>query len=166
MAPNHLRACRPAADKDNSFLRIGSLNVRVKKTTEAFNSLITTGLQMGDRLHGRWGSSDSVNDVSAPPPRLPPLLLVGSGWGLRCPGSGLSSECSRGQRFLPGQGRAGATPTGRQCGTDGNAKARLITGGTPQATVVFINGPWSLEISIHNLGRVVLLKMKNSKKTF
>ncbi|XP_043228197.1 ankyrin repeat domain-containing protein SOWAHA-like [Amphibalanus amphitrite] len=60
-------------DKDNSFLRIGSLNVRVKKTTEAFNSLISTGLQMGDRLHGRFGSSDSVNDAERelmPPPKF------------------------------------------------------------------------------------------------
>ncbi|XP_037077302.1 uncharacterized protein LOC119098482, partial [Pollicipes pollicipes] len=61
------------ADKDSSFLRIGSLNVRVKRTTEAFNSLLSTGLNMGDRLHRSWGSSDSVNDADRdlmPPPKF------------------------------------------------------------------------------------------------
>ena len=57
-----------------SFLRIGSLNVRVKKTTEAFNNLMTSagiasgiasGIAAGsakvqDRLNKPWGSVDNL----------------------------------------------------------------------------------------------------------
>jgi len=49
------------------FLRIGSLNVRVKKTTEAFNNLISSAgstkvdkLDKVDRLNKPWGSVDSL----------------------------------------------------------------------------------------------------------
>jgi len=59
-----------------SFLRIGSLNVRVKKTTEAFNNLMTSAgiasgiasgsAKMQDRLNKPWGSVDNLQTNAAP----------------------------------------------------------------------------------------------------
>ncbi|KAG7164252.1 hypothetical protein Hamer_G019615 [Homarus americanus] len=43
------------------FLRIGSLNVKVRKTTEALNNLISRDVEA--RLHRAWGSSDSLPDA-------------------------------------------------------------------------------------------------------
>ena len=44
-----------------AFLRIGSLNVKVRKTTEAFNSLLSRDVEA--KLHRSWGSSDSLPDA-------------------------------------------------------------------------------------------------------
>lgn len=44
-----------------AFLRIGSLNVKVRKTTEAFNSLLSRDVDA--KLHRAWGSSDSLPDA-------------------------------------------------------------------------------------------------------
>ncbi|XP_063839935.1 uncharacterized protein LOC135088807 [Scylla paramamosain] len=44
-----------------AFLRIGSLNVKVRKTTEAFNSLLSRDVEA--KLHRAWGSSDSLPDA-------------------------------------------------------------------------------------------------------
>lgn len=77
------------AEKDLGFLRIGSLNVRVKKTTEAFSNFLGVGgnsnLQYGnnsndvnhrvlhargsvpisafDVIHKTWGSADNIPPV-------------------------------------------------------------------------------------------------------
>lgn len=45
---------------EHGFLRIGSLNVRVKKTTEAFSNFLGVG---GDKLHKNWGSADDLPQV-------------------------------------------------------------------------------------------------------
>lgn len=78
------------AEKDLGFLRIGSLNVRVKKTTEAFSNFLGVGsssnnLQYNsslgghrmvharssvpssasfDKIHKTWGSADNIPPVS------------------------------------------------------------------------------------------------------
>ncbi|CAG9558775.1 unnamed protein product [Danaus chrysippus] len=71
--------------KKEGFLRIGSLNVRVKKTTEAFSNFLGVGATRTayvhkradvDRrsddgeLHKSWGSADNIqkDDKSMPPP--------------------------------------------------------------------------------------------------
>ncbi|XP_060809574.1 ankyrin repeat domain-containing protein SOWAHC [Amyelois transitella] len=72
--------------KKESFLRIGSLNVRVKKTTEAFSNFLGVGttrfsayIPKGDREDRRsddgemiktWGSADNIqkDDKLMPPP--------------------------------------------------------------------------------------------------
>lgn len=57
------------SEKDLGFLRIGSLNVRVKKTTEAFSNFLGVGSgsvssldSASDKLHKGWGSADNVNN--------------------------------------------------------------------------------------------------------
>ncbi|XP_073955321.1 uncharacterized protein isoform X1 [Choristoneura fumiferana] len=78
-----------ASSKKEGFLRIGSLNVRVKKTTEAFSNFLGVGAtrssayipkssrerQMDRRsedgeLHKSWGSADNIqkDDKLMPPP--------------------------------------------------------------------------------------------------
>lgn len=61
----------PFIDKDLRFLRIGSLNVRVKKTTEAFsnflgvggNSTISPVDNLTEKVHKSWGSADNLSQV-------------------------------------------------------------------------------------------------------
>ncbi|XP_073975041.1 uncharacterized protein isoform X1 [Rhodnius prolixus] len=63
-----------AAEKDLRFLRIGSLNVRVKRTTEAFSNFL--GVGNTDKLHKHWGSADNLpqaNHKRMPPPKLAPI---------------------------------------------------------------------------------------------
>lgn len=67
-------------EKDLGFLRIGSLNVRVKKTTEAFSNFLGVGntARMSQMIHMRasapqsafekfelksWGSADTIPQV-------------------------------------------------------------------------------------------------------
>lgn len=59
-------------EKDLGFLRIGSLNVRVKKTTEAFSNFLGVGGSSGsitpidhvlEKVHKSWGSADNVSKV-------------------------------------------------------------------------------------------------------
>jgi hypothetical protein len=54
--------CTFVAEKDLGFLRIGSLNVRVKRTTEAFSNFLGVG-QSSDKLHKTWGSADNIQQV-------------------------------------------------------------------------------------------------------
>lgn len=54
--------CTFVAEKDLGFLRIGSLNVRVKRTTEAFSNFLGVG-QSSDKLHKTWGSADNIQRV-------------------------------------------------------------------------------------------------------
>jgi hypothetical protein len=51
-----------AAEKDLGFLRIGSLNVRVKRTTEAFSNFLGVG-QSSEKIHKTWGSADNIQQV-------------------------------------------------------------------------------------------------------
>ncbi|XP_060534507.1 uncharacterized protein LOC132706927 [Cylas formicarius] len=65
------------SDKDLGFLRIGSFNVRVKKTTEAFSNFLGVGNNtcsivnpvdpFVDKVHKGWGSADNVNKDGAGP---------------------------------------------------------------------------------------------------
>lgn len=50
-------------EKDSGFLRIGSLNVRVKRTTEAFSNFLGVGQQNAEKIHKNWGSADNVQQV-------------------------------------------------------------------------------------------------------
>ncbi|XP_050521383.1 ankyrin repeat domain-containing protein SOWAHB isoform X2 [Daktulosphaira vitifoliae] len=57
------------AEKDLGFLRIGSLNVRVKRTTEAFSHFLGVGGQNTEKIHKTWGSADNLqNDAKRMPP--------------------------------------------------------------------------------------------------
>lgn len=58
------------AEKDTGFLRIGSLNVRVKKTTEAFSNFLGVGggsinsiESTPEKMHKGWGSADNITQV-------------------------------------------------------------------------------------------------------
>lgn len=82
----HVELFEIPIEKDLGFLRIGSLNVRVKKTTEAFSNFLGVGgsnsLQYGshvnhrvlhargsvpmtsfDMIHKTWGSADNIPPV-------------------------------------------------------------------------------------------------------
>ncbi|XP_074032332.1 uncharacterized protein [Leptinotarsa decemlineata] len=63
-----IKGRKKQTDKDLGFLRIGSLNVRVKKTTEAFSNFLGVGGgtispldTMHEKVHKGWGSADNVN---------------------------------------------------------------------------------------------------------
>lgn len=64
---------REASEKNPSILRFGSLSVKVKKTTEAFNSYFGS-----ERKHS-WGSSggadglDKIDSQKMPPPKFGPI---------------------------------------------------------------------------------------------
>lgn len=47
-------------EKDSGFLRIGSLNVRVKRTTEAVSNFLGVSQSNLDKAHKTWGSADSL----------------------------------------------------------------------------------------------------------
>lgn len=47
-------------EKDSGFLRIGSLNVRVKRTTEAVSNFLGVSQSNLDKAHKTWGSADSI----------------------------------------------------------------------------------------------------------
>ncbi|XP_052862189.1 ankyrin repeat domain-containing protein SOWAHB [Anopheles cruzii] len=87
-----IKARKKHSEKDSGFLRIGSLNVRVKKTTEAFSNFLGVGTNQTrmpaatvvrssapphggifiDKIHKNWGSADNIQeDISSmPPPKL------------------------------------------------------------------------------------------------
>lgn len=52
--------CVFVAEKDLGFLRIGSLNVRVKRTTEAVSNFLGVSQTNLDKAHKTWGSADSI----------------------------------------------------------------------------------------------------------
>nr|CAD7439982.1 unnamed protein product [Timema bartmani] len=62
-------------EKDLGFLRIGSLNMRVKKTTEAFSNFLGVGTPSSDKLHKTWGSADNIQQVEQvmQPPKFAPV---------------------------------------------------------------------------------------------
>ncbi|XP_024872699.1 ankyrin repeat domain-containing protein SOWAHB isoform X3 [Temnothorax curvispinosus] len=60
-----IKARKKHAEKDLGFLRIGSLNVRVKRTTEAFSQFLgvatsSTASSNNEKIHKSWGSADNV----------------------------------------------------------------------------------------------------------
>ncbi|XP_037045054.1 ankyrin repeat domain-containing protein SOWAHC isoform X3 [Bradysia coprophila] len=87
--------------KDLGFLRIGSLNVRVKRTTEAFSNFLGVGsnqtripppylrtsapssMSYFEKVHKNWGSADNIiphgrnskkmDSASMPPPKIGPV---------------------------------------------------------------------------------------------
>uniref|UniRef100_A0A182JJR9 ANK_REP_REGION domain-containing protein n=1 Tax=Anopheles atroparvus TaxID=41427 RepID=A0A182JJR9_ANOAO len=85
-----IKARKKHSEKDSGFLRIGSLNVRVKKTTEAFSNFLGVGTNQTripptairasappdalfiDKLHKTWGSADNIQqeDSAMPPPKF------------------------------------------------------------------------------------------------
>ncbi|EEB19214.1 ankyrin repeat-containing protein, putative [Pediculus humanus corporis] len=56
-----IKARKKYVEKESGFLRIGSLNVRVKRTTEAFSNYFLGG-QSSDKLLKSWGSADNVHE--------------------------------------------------------------------------------------------------------
>ncbi|XP_072930643.1 uncharacterized protein [Epargyreus clarus] len=88
--PSHVYNSQSSKSEKEGFLRIGSLNVRVKKTTEAFSNFLGVGATRssayvpksardkdldrrsddGDQLHKSWGSADNIQkeDKLMPPP--------------------------------------------------------------------------------------------------
>ncbi|XP_034254629.1 ankyrin repeat domain-containing protein SOWAHC isoform X2 [Thrips palmi] len=71
-----IKAKKKHAEKDSGFLRIGSLNVRVKRTTEAFSNFLGVGQQNADKIHKTWGSADNVQQGDRrmmPPPQFAPI---------------------------------------------------------------------------------------------
>ncbi|KAK3932141.1 UvrABC system protein B, partial [Frankliniella fusca] len=55
-----IKAKKKHSEKDSGFLRIGSLNVRVKRTTEALGNFHGVGQQNTEKIHKNWGSADNV----------------------------------------------------------------------------------------------------------
>ncbi|XP_030767459.1 ankyrin repeat domain-containing protein SOWAHB isoform X2 [Sitophilus oryzae] len=73
-----IKGRKKQSDKDLGFLRIGSFNVRVKKTTEAFSNFLGVGSSssvtpvdsMSDKVHKGWGSADNLNkEIIMGPPK-------------------------------------------------------------------------------------------------
>ncbi|XP_011690649.1 PREDICTED: ankyrin repeat domain-containing protein SOWAHB isoform X2 [Wasmannia auropunctata] len=75
-----IKARKKHAEKDLGFLRIGSLNVRVKRTTEAFSQFLgvatsSTASNNNEKIHKSWGSADNVQleQKLMPPPKYAPI---------------------------------------------------------------------------------------------
>ncbi|CAK9829527.1 Ankyrin repeat domain-containing protein SOWAHC [Anthophora retusa] len=74
-----IKARKKHAEKDLGFLRIGSLNVRVKRTTEAFSQFLGVATSSAssnhEKIHKSWGSADNVQfeQKMMPPPKYAPI---------------------------------------------------------------------------------------------
>ncbi|XP_020283156.1 uncharacterized protein LOC109854465 [Pseudomyrmex gracilis] len=73
-----IKARKKHAEKDLGFLRIGSLNVRVKRTTEAFSQFLgvaSSSTANNEKIHKSWGSADNVqlDQKIMPPPKYAPI---------------------------------------------------------------------------------------------
>ncbi|XP_012279446.1 ankyrin repeat domain-containing protein SOWAHB [Orussus abietinus] len=72
-----IKARKKHAEKDLGFLRIGSLNVRVKRTTEAFSQFLgvaSSAASNAEKIHKTWGSADNIQDHKVmPPPKYAPI---------------------------------------------------------------------------------------------
>ncbi|VEN55722.1 unnamed protein product [Callosobruchus maculatus] len=71
-----IKGRKKQSEKDLGFLRIGSLNVRVKKTTEAFSNFLGVGggstvnpSECNEKVLKGWGSADNVNKESMGAPK-------------------------------------------------------------------------------------------------
>ncbi|XP_076546366.1 uncharacterized protein LOC143305243 isoform X2 [Osmia lignaria lignaria] len=76
---SEIKARKKHAEKDLGFLRIGSLNVRVKRTTEAFSQFLGVATSSAssnhEKIHKTWGSADNVqvDQKVMPPPKYAPI---------------------------------------------------------------------------------------------
>ncbi|XP_011644804.1 uncharacterized protein LOC105431964 [Pogonomyrmex barbatus] len=76
---SEIKARKKHAEKDLGFLRIGSLNVRVKRTTEAFSQFLgvatSSTASNNEKIHKSWGSADNVQleHKLMPPPKYAPI---------------------------------------------------------------------------------------------
>ncbi|XP_046734436.1 ankyrin repeat domain-containing protein SOWAHB isoform X3 [Diprion similis] len=74
-----IKARKKHAEKDIGFLRIGSLNVRVKRTTEAFSQFLgvatSNASTTNEKIHKSWGSADNIqtDHKVMPPPKYAPI---------------------------------------------------------------------------------------------
>ncbi|XP_068989888.1 uncharacterized protein [Neodiprion pinetum] len=74
-----IKARKKHAEKDIGFLRIGSLNVRVKRTTEAFSQFLgvatSNASATNEKIHKSWGSADNIQTEHKvmPPPKYAPI---------------------------------------------------------------------------------------------
>ncbi|XP_034951147.1 ankyrin repeat domain-containing protein SOWAHB [Chelonus insularis] len=72
-----IKARKKHTEKDLGFLRIGSLNVRVKRTTEAFSQFLGVASSTStnhDKIHKTWGSADNIQEHALmPPPKYAPI---------------------------------------------------------------------------------------------
>ncbi|XP_011495118.1 PREDICTED: ankyrin repeat domain-containing protein SOWAHA [Ceratosolen solmsi marchali] len=72
-----IKARKKHTEKDLGFLRIGSLNVRVKRTTEAFSQFLgvtNNASSNNEKIHKIWGSADNLPaDKVMPPPNYTPI---------------------------------------------------------------------------------------------
>ncbi|XP_048515615.1 ankyrin repeat domain-containing protein SOWAHC isoform X1 [Athalia rosae] len=74
-----IKARKKHAEKDLGFLRIGSLNVRVKRTTEAFSQFLGVASSnvtaTNEKIHKTWGSADNIQTEHKvmPPPKYAPI---------------------------------------------------------------------------------------------
>ncbi|XP_031346336.1 ankyrin repeat domain-containing protein SOWAHB isoform X6 [Photinus pyralis] len=69
-----IKSRKKLADKDLRFLRIGSLNVRVKRTTEAFSNFLGVGggssinpTDLSGKVYKSWGSADNLSQDNLMP---------------------------------------------------------------------------------------------------
>ncbi|XP_011313974.1 ankyrin repeat domain-containing protein SOWAHB isoform X2 [Fopius arisanus] len=70
-----IKARKKHTEKDLGFLRIGSLNVRVKRTTEAFSQFLGVASSgNNEKIHKSWGSADNIQENKMmPPPKYAPI---------------------------------------------------------------------------------------------
>ncbi|XP_044588966.1 ankyrin repeat domain-containing protein SOWAHB isoform X2 [Cotesia glomerata] len=70
-----IKARKKHTEKDLGFLRIGSLNVRVKRTTEAFSQFLGVATNTNnEKIHKSWGSADNIQEHKMmPPPKYAPI---------------------------------------------------------------------------------------------
>ncbi|KAF5279104.1 hypothetical protein FQA39_LY05782 [Lamprigera yunnana] len=67
-----IKSRKKLTDKDLRFLRIGSLNIRVKRTTEAFSNFLGVGSgssinptdNIQEKVYKSWGSADNLSQES------------------------------------------------------------------------------------------------------
>ncbi|XP_050512872.1 ankyrin repeat domain-containing protein SOWAHA [Diabrotica virgifera virgifera] len=71
-----IKGRKKQSDKDLGFLRIGSLNVRVKKTTEAFSNFLGVGSAnvapldaVNEKILKGWGSADNISKEAMGAPK-------------------------------------------------------------------------------------------------
>ncbi|KAJ8665156.1 hypothetical protein QAD02_006818, partial [Eretmocerus hayati] len=77
-AMRKIKARKKHTERDLGFLRIGSLNVRVKRTTEAFSQFLGVATNPSsnnnEKIHKSWGSADNLPaDKLMPPPKCAPI---------------------------------------------------------------------------------------------
>ncbi|XP_068083860.1 uncharacterized protein [Anabrus simplex] len=118
-----IKARKKHSEKDLGFLRIGSLNVRVKRTTEAFSNFLGVGSN-SDKLHKTWGSADNIQQVDRrimPPPKVAPIKKHRSRRPQDFSGSHSTPSTPPSQsrtRHLPGQNQDSDSDTACGFGND------------------------------------------------